>query len=204
MSNTQGLRFHSVAGLSAALAGLICLSGPAIGDEAKGGRSSQSADPKRGSIPELTYAYGVALPVSSAQITLSFQRDGMINDIYVKVGDQFRKGDKLLDVGASPMAVVTYKQALTTRSLKMHALERKQQLFKQQQATTDDVKNAEKDLSDAESTIKMLEEIGSIRDSEILTAEFDGEVTAILVNKGDRISAGTPLMILSRPLSALP
>jgi biotin carboxyl carrier protein len=53
----------------------------------------------------------------------------MIADIYVKVGDQFKKGDKLLDFGA----------------------------------------------------------IGSIEDSEILTAPFDGAVTAISVNKGDRI-----------------
>jgi biotin carboxyl carrier protein len=175
MSNTQGLRFQGVACLSfsAALAGVICLSGPAIGDEVKGVRSGES---------------------------VSFQRDGMISDIYVKVGDQFRKGDRLLDFGASPQAVVTYKQAQMTVTLKKHALERKLQLFRQKQAISDDVKNAEKDLSDAESTIKMLEEIGSIKDSEFLIAPFDGEVTAILVNKGDRTSAGAPLMILSRPL----
>ena len=58
MSNTQGLRFHDVAclSLSAALAVLSCLSGPAVGDEVKGVRSGQS---------------------------VSFQRDGMITDIYM-------------------------------------------------------------------------------------------------------------------------
>jgi RND family efflux transporter MFP subunit len=185
--------------LGAVSMALICLSVPAIADEVKGAAAVKVQDPKRGSIPELIDAYGMAVPTSSGQQTASFQRDGMVAEIYVEVGDQFKAGDKLLDFGASPQAVVTYKQAQTTVALKKHALERKQQLFKQQLATRDDVENAEKDLSDAESTIKMLEEIGSIRDSEILTAEFDGVVTAISVNKGDRISAGAPLMTLSRP-----
>jgi RND family efflux transporter MFP subunit len=185
--------------LGAASMALICLSAPAIADEVKGAAAVKVQDPKRGSIPELIYAYGMAVPTSSAQQTASFQRDGMVAEIYVEVGDQFKMGDKLLDFGASPTAVMTYKQAQTTVSLKQHALERKQQLFKQQLATRDDVENAEKDLSDAQSTIKMLEEIGSIKDSEFLTAPFDGVVTAISVNKGDRISAGAPLMTLSRP-----
>ncbi len=172
-------------------------------DEGKGGDakpiSVKMQDPKRGSIPELVVAYGTATPTSSAQVTQSFQRDGMVAELFVEVGDQFKQGDKLLEFGASPAAVVTYKQALTTVSLTQHALERKQSLMKQQLATHDDVENAEKDLSDAQSTVKMLEDIGSIKDSEFLTAPFDGVVTAISVSKGDRISAGAPLMTLSRP-----
>ena len=183
----------------AVLAALICLSGPATADEVKGAAAVKVQDPKRGSIPELIYAYGTAVPTSSAQQTESFQRDGMISDLYVEVGDQFKKGDQLLDFGASPAAVVAYEQAKTTLSLKQRALERKRQLFKQQLATRDDVDNAEKDLSDAKSTVEMYEKIGSVKPSEILCAPFDGVVTAISVNKGDRISAGAPLMTLSRP-----
>jgi membrane fusion protein (multidrug efflux system) len=184
--------------LGAATAALICLHGAAIADEVKGSAAVKVQDPKRGSIPELIYAYGTATPTSSATQTESFQRDGMVSDIFVEVGDQFKKGDKLLDFGASPAAVVAYEQALTTQSLKKHALERKQQLFKQQLATRDDVENAEKDLSDADSNVKMLEKIGSIKPSEILEAPFDGVVSAIAVSKGDRISAGAPLMTVSR------
>jgi len=134
MSNAHGFRFHGVAGLilSAASAGLIGLCSPTV--------VKAQNDPKRGSIPEVIYAYGMAVPVSSGQQTASFQRDGMIADIYVKVGDGFKKGDRLLDFGA----------------------------------------------------------IGSIKDSEILTAPFDGVVTAISVNKGDRVSTGAPLMTLLR------
>jgi RND family efflux transporter MFP subunit len=184
--------------LSAAIAALIFLHGPAIADEVKGAAAVKVQDPKRGSIPDLVYAYGTATPTSSATVTESFQRDGRISEIFVEVGDQFKKGDKLLDFGASPAAKVAYLQATTTLTQKQHALERKQQLFKQQLATRDDVENAEKDLSDAKSNVEMFKQIGSITESEILTAPFDGVVTAISVSKGDRISAGAPLMTLSR------
>jgi RND family efflux transporter MFP subunit len=183
---------------SAAFAALIFLmQGAAIADEVKGVAAVKVQDPKRGSIPDMIFAYGTATPTSSATQTESFQRDGQISDLFVEVGDQFKKGDPLLDFGASPAAVVAYEQAKTTLSLKQHALERKQQLFKQQLATRDDVENAEKDLSDAKSNVEMYERIGSVKPSEILLAPFDGVVTAISVSKGDRISAGAPLMTVS-------
>lgn len=78
--------------MSAAFAALIWLSGPTV--------VKAQDDPKRGSIPEVIYAYGTAGPTSSAQETASFQRDGRVADIFVKVGDQFEKGEKLLDFGA--------------------------------------------------------------------------------------------------------
>ncbi len=76
-----------------------------------------------------------------------------------QVGDQPKTGDKLIDLGASPAAVVTYKQALTTLSLKQHALERKQELFKQMLATREDVEKAEADLAEAEATMKEIERL---------------------------------------------
>ncbi len=128
MSNKRGFLFHGIAGLSlsAALVALVGLSSPT-------GVKAQS-------IPEVVYAYAKARPVSSAPVTQSFQRDGMIADIFVKAGDQFKQRGRLLEFGA----------------------------------------------------------IGSIKDSEFLTAPFDGEVAAISVNKGDRVSAGAPLMTLRR------
>lgn len=57
--------------VSAALATLICLAGPAIADEIKGAAAVKVQDPKRGSIPELIFAYGTAGPTSSAQQTES-------------------------------------------------------------------------------------------------------------------------------------
>jgi RND family efflux transporter MFP subunit len=184
--------------LGAATVALIFLHGSAIAEEVKGIATVKVQDPKRGSIPDMVYAYGTATPTSGATVTESFQRDGRISDIFLEVGDQFKKGDPLLDFGASPAAVIQWEMAKTTEAIKSRTLERKKQLFKQQLATRDDVDNAEKDLSDAQLNREMYEKIGSVKPSEILEAPFDGVVTAISVSKGDRISAGAPLMTLSR------
>ncbi|HLH99133.1 MAG TPA: efflux RND transporter periplasmic adaptor subunit [Xanthobacteraceae bacterium] len=176
-------------------------SSPAVAQEAKSdAKALQVAvmDPKRGSIPELVNAYGTATPTSAATVTESFQRDGQVTDVFVEVGDQVKMGDPLLDFGASPTAVLNYEQAKTTKSLAEHSLARQQQLFKQQLITKDDLENAEKAVSDAQMQIDMYEKIGSVKPSEILTAPFDGVVTEIAVSKGDRVSAGSELMKLSR------
>ncbi len=184
--------------LSAAIASLIFLTGSAKAEEVKGFALVKVQDPKRGSIPDMVYAYGTATPTQGATVTASFQRDGQVADILVEVGDQFKTGDSLLDFGASPAAVVAYEQAKTTKTLAERSLARQQQLFKQQLATRDQVETAEKAVSDAQLTLEMFEKIGSIKPSELLLAPFDGVVSAISVNKGDRISAGAPLMTLQR------
>jgi RND family efflux transporter MFP subunit len=174
---------------------------PAVAQEAKGGAKAVAVkvmDPKRGSIPELVTAYGTATPNTASSVTASFQRDGQVTDIFVEVGDQFKMGDPLLDFGASPAAVVLYEGAKTTKALAERSLARQQQLFKQQLITRDDLENSEKAVSDAQMQLDMYEKIGSIKPSEILTAPFDGVVAAISVNKGDRISAGAPMMTLAR------
>src|ERR1700704_6923103 len=143
--------------LSAATVALIFLHGSAIAEEVKGIATVKVQDPKRGSIPDMVYAYGTAPPRSAATVTESFQRDGRISDIFLEVGDQFKKGDPLLDFGAAPAAVIAYEMAKTTEAIKNRPLERKKKLFKQQLATRDDVDNAEKDLSDATMTREMYE-----------------------------------------------
>src|SRR6202140_705149 len=184
--------------LSAATAALIFLNGSANADEVKGAAAVKVQDPKRGSIPDMVHGDRPATPSSASTVTASFQRDGQVADILVEVGDQFKKGDTLLDFGASPAAVVAYEQAKTTKALAERSLARPQQLPKQQLATRDQVDTAEKAVSDAQLTLDMYEKIGSIKPSELLLAPFDGVVTAISVSKGDRIAAGAPLMTLSR------
>jgi RND family efflux transporter MFP subunit len=183
--------------LGAAAAALIVVNGPAIA-EVKGIALVKVQDPKRGSIPDMVYGYGTATPSSGATVTASFQRDGQVADIFVEVGDQFKMGDTLLDFGAAPAAVVAYEQAKTTKALAERSLARQQQLLKQQLTTRDQLETAEKAVSDAQLTLDMFEKIGSIKPSEPLIAPFDGVVSAISVSKGDRISAGAPLMTLSR------
>jgi RND family efflux transporter MFP subunit len=168
---------------------------PALTEEIKGKALVRVEDPQQGSISEVVHGQGTTETESIKNE--SFQRDGMVAEIYVEVGEQFKKGDKLLDFGASPAAVVAYEQAKTTLQLTEGTLARAQQRFKLKLATADDVDTAEKAVSDAKMNKEMYEKIGSIKPSEILEAPFDGVVTAIVVSKGDRIAAGTTLMTLA-------
>jgi RND family efflux transporter MFP subunit len=184
--------------LSAAVAALLVLNGAARADEVRGIATVKVQDPKRGSIPDVVYAYGMATPTQAATITTSFQRDGQVADILVEVGDQFKQGDTLLDFGPSPAAVQAYEQAKINLELAKNQLARKKILFKQQLATRDDVDTAENSVQNADLQIQMLEKIGSTKPNEPLLAPWDGVITAISVNKGDRISAGQALMTLQK------
>jgi membrane fusion protein (multidrug efflux system) len=162
--------------------------------EVKGSALVQVANPTRGAIPDLVVAHGVV--ESDNTLTRSFQRDGQVSDIMVEVGDQFKKGDPLLNFGASPAAVVAYEQAKTALRLAQGTRDRTKQMLNLKLATTDQLETAEKAVSDAQLTKEMYEKQGSTT-SEILQAPFDGVVMAISVSKGDRVAAGVPLMTLA-------
>jgi membrane fusion protein, multidrug efflux system len=196
LPETEGLMIRILP--RAAILSIVVCCGSAAAQDIKGIALVDAELPKRGSISDMVQAYGSAAPSSGSTLTASFQRDGRVSDIKVEVGDQFKKGDALLDFGASPAAVVAYEQAKTTLSLAKNSLTRANQLFKLQLATREQIDTAEKSVSDAQSTIAMYVQQGSTQTSELLTAPFDGVVTAISVARGDRITAGAPLMTLSR------
>jgi RND family efflux transporter MFP subunit len=176
-----------------ALISLIALHGSAWAD-VKASALVQVGNPKRGSIPDTLVGYGTV--DSENTLTRSFQRDGQIANIMVEVGDQFKKGDPLLEFGAAPAAVVAYEQAKTTLRLAQGTLALTKQLFDQKLATRDQLESAEKTVSDAQLMKDMYEKQGATV-SETLLAPFDGIVTAIAVSKGDRVAAGTSLMTLA-------
>jgi RND family efflux transporter MFP subunit len=150
--------------------------------------------PTRGSISDTLTGYGTV--ESENTLTRSFQRDGLIAEITVEVGDQFKKGDPLLEFGAAPAARLAYEQAKTALLLAQGTLARTRQLFEQKLATRDQLDSADKAASDAQLLKEMYEKPGSTV-SEILQAPFDGIVTAIAVSKGERVAAGTSLMTLA-------
>jgi multidrug efflux pump subunit AcrA (membrane-fusion protein) len=94
--------------LSAVFAALVWLLSPTV---------VSAQEPNRGSIPETIYAYGMVAPMSSVQVTLSFQRDGMIADISVKVGDRFKKGDNLLRVLDGEIVTAEFDGVVTAISV---------------------------------------------------------------------------------------
>lgn len=68
--------------------------------QVKGIALVEVGDPARGSIPDIVTGYGIV--ESKNTLTRSFQREGQVSNVMVEVGDQFKKGDPLLEFGASP------------------------------------------------------------------------------------------------------
>src|ERR1700704_7085308 len=177
------------------MVGVICVqSWDRAAAEVKASALVQVADPKQGTISDIVVGHGIV--ESDNTLTRSFQRDGQVSDILVEVGDQFKKGDPLLNFGAAPAALVAYEQAKTALTLAQGTRDRAKRMFGLKLITSDQLDTAEKALSDAQLTKEMLEKLGSTQ-SEILEAPFDGVVVTISVSKGDRVAAGAPLMTLA-------
>ncbi len=91
--------------LSAAIASLICLHGPAIADEVKGSAAVKIQDPKRGSIPDLVWPTAPRPHTPAARRRKAFSATGRFPRSSSRSASiKFKKGDKLLklDFGASP------------------------------------------------------------------------------------------------------
>src|SRR6202030_4446444 len=100
----------------------------------------------RGSVNDLIVGYGIV--ESENILTKSFQRDGQVSDVLVEVGDQFKKGDPLLNFGASPAAVVAYEQAKTTLRLAQGTRDRRHGRCKLEQQGGDQLGMDEQAVSD--------------------------------------------------------
>ena len=158
----------------------------------------ETETPKRGSLPDVLVAYGTAAPALDGGMTLSLPQEGRVLGIAVTPGAQVRKGDRLITFGASAAASSTYQQAVSALALARTQRAHTAQLLGQQLATRDQLAQADKALSDAQSALDALRREGAGQATQDLTAPFDGIVAAVPVAVGDRLQPSTPLLTLTR------
>jgi RND family efflux transporter MFP subunit len=157
-----------------------------------------TAPARMGTLPDLLTAYGTAVPALDASITLSIQAPGQVSHVAVTPGATVRRGQRLLDYALTPTAVAAYQQAQSAlkaaRAQQLHTA----QLLHQQLATRDQLAQADKTLSDAQSTLAALRAQQGDQAVVKLTAPFDGVVGTLAVVQGDTLAAGAPLLTLVR------
>ena len=151
-----------------------------------------------GEMPRIVTAYGITAPAPGALITISVQYDGQVADLAVSTGQTVRAGDKLMRVMASAPAMSAYGQAQTALRLAQAELAHATQMRAQQLATRDQVAQAEKAVSDAQTQVDTLRRQGVELSGSPLQAPFDGVVSAVAVGEGDRVQANAPLLTLVR------
>ncbi len=135
-------------------------------------------------------------PLGTENITIP--RAGQVAQLLVSQGEAVKKGAGLLRFETGPQERVNYEQARTGADAAKGELARIQDLFSRQLATRSQVEAARKALHDAEAELSAQEKMGTDLPSQVLTAPFDGIVSALLVSQGERIQPGATALRLSR------
>jgi membrane fusion protein, multidrug efflux system len=158
----------------------------------------QTQMPQRGSLPETLSAYGVATPATNGAMTLSVQAEGRVMRIDVTAGEAVHAGQPLLEFHLAASASSSYQQAVSALKLAQQEQARADRLLSQQLATRDQLAQADKAVSDARAALNAFEADHGGTAQQVISAPFNGVVSALPVVQGERMSAGAPLVTVTR------
>ena len=145
-------------------------------------------------VAESLIAYGVLDPDPDQVMSLSLPHAGLIDRVWVRLGQRVRGGDKLLDVVTAPDARMQYLQAQSAVDYARRELEHQQRLLTDRLA---DVDAAKKSLRDAQASLDALKQRGMGIVEETLRAPRDGIVTRLDVSQGQRVQSDTTAMLIA-------
>jgi len=158
----------------------------------------QTQAPQRGALPDVVTGYGTATPAINGGMTLSVQAEGRVMRILATPGEAVRAGQGLLEFHLSAAATSGYEQAVSALKLAQQEQARTARLLTQQLATRDQQGQADKAVSDAQAALTALEQESGGKPQQVITAPFDGVVSAIPVAQGDRVQPGAALVTVTR------
>ena len=141
-------------------------------------------------------AYGVLQTNPAKTVMLSAPTGGQIQQIYVTAGQAVKKDEPLLQFVPDPSSHLNYQQALSAKTLAQEELTRTERLYQSQLATHSQVDNAKKALLDANDALHAAQMSESDNENKKIVAAFDGIVTQLFANSGDRVQMGTNLLQL--------
>jgi len=148
-------------------------------------------------VSETLFSYGELVPDPDQIVNISLDRPGFINRIWVRQGQRIKKGERLGEVKTLPEAHMQFLQAQTAVDFAQRDVTRKQGMLADQLITKADVDAALMVLRDATSTLDAMRARGLHKATEILRAPRDGIIIQLDVAQGQRVAAGSNLMILA-------
>lgn len=150
------------------------------------------------SVAETLAAYGSVTPSTGAVINISFPRAGQVARLFIVAGQRVRRGQALLDFATDPNAAALYHQAETTEIFARGELKRVEDLAVHQLATQSQLAAARKALQDAQANLAAQKHIGAGVTTQRVNASFDGVVSQLSMQQGDRVPSGIPILQLSK------
>jgi len=148
-------------------------------------------------VTETLTAFGVLDPDPDQVLSLSLPHAGLINRVWVRLGQRVKSGDRLLEVITAPDARMQYRQAQSAVDYSQRELERQQRLLGEQLATRTQVDAAKKNHKDAIATLKALQQRRQGVEKEVLRASMDGIITRLDVAQGQRVQANKTAMLIA-------
>ncbi|RDI98662.1 efflux RND transporter periplasmic adaptor subunit [Dyella solisilvae] len=152
----------------------------------------------QGSLPERVAAFGSAGPAADAAQVLSVQASGRVTQWAVTAGTPVKRGQRLLSFELAPSAVAAYVQAQSALNVAQAARAHTAELLTQQLATRDQMAQAEKALSDAQSNLDALIRQQGKTPVMDVNAPFDGTVVTVDAAQGDVLQPGAALLSVQR------
>ena len=174
---------------------------------------------KRGNIHQTVSATGEISP--SNLVTVGSQASGQIKKLYVKLGQQVKKGDLIAEINSTTQVntlntekskLETYQAKLVSAEITLNSAEKKYKreaaLWKEKATSKEDFESAQDALAAAKANVAELK--ASIKQTKIsintaesdlgytrITATMDGTVVAIPVEEGQTVNAvqSTPTII---------
>jgi len=148
-------------------------------------------------VSETLTTFGVLDPDPDEVLSLSLPHAGLINRVWVRLGQRVKSGDKLLEVVTAPDARMQYLQARSAVDYARRDLQHQERLLADQLATRAQVDAARKNLRDAQATLDAFQQRGMDVAAETLRAPRDGIITRLDVSQGQRVQADSAAMLIA-------
>jgi RND family efflux transporter MFP subunit len=154
--------------------------------------------PRLGALPAIVTAYGSVTPSEIGTRTFNEAQPGQVARLFVAPGSAVGAGQPLATFVTAPSSRSAYEQAGSALAAAQKARASTAQLLAQQLATTDQLVQAEKAVSDARTALAALRAEGAGAPVHTIVAPFAGVVTAVAVTQGDRTAAGATILTVAR------
>jgi membrane fusion protein, multidrug efflux system len=157
----------------------------------------ETAAPREQVLKRTVQGYGTAATSEDAVVGVSFLHPGQISRLRVRPGEVVKASEVLLELSTDPSAALGYQTAVAALDFAKRDLARTKTLLAQHLATNAQLAAAQKAVEDAIAAVEVQRKLGNDRNTEVITAPFNGYVTALTVALGDRVQPNTTVLKLA-------
>jgi len=155
---------------------------------------------QEGSLPHVVIGYGTVEPSAAGHETVMAPVAAVVAGIDVRLGQEVPAGAPLIRLAPSPATAASYSQAKSALAVARHLLAATRKLVAGHLATVQQLADAEKAESDAQSTLQALDAVGA-GGPHVIRAPFRAIVTTLATTPGSIVAEGAALLDLAAPQS---